>query len=315
MEETTGNLLLLGALENVLGKSYKASKTNRKFMCPFCHHYKPKLEIDIRTDSQGQNRWACWVCGTKGRTIRSLLKHLKIYGEEARQVLQYVQNGEDQEQTNSVKAVLRLPEEFQPIFEASLDSFEANRFKQYLYNRGLTDDDFIRYNIGYCTTGKYAGHIIIPSYGENNNLNYFVARDINPSSFRKYSNPDVSKDIIFCENLINWSQPIIICEGVFDAIAIRRNATCLLGQNISPALMKKLITSSCPDVYLCLDQDAQKRALKHCETLLNVGKRVFFVVPPKKDPSETGFELMTRTLQTAQELTFQDLVRLRLNLI
>lgn len=310
--ELNENILLVGALENVLGKSKKTAKGNRSFHCPFCSHRKPKLEIKVVDSPDGSNPWQCWVCGTKGRTIGSLLKHLNLTKTEAAEVLQYVRKGEQQEDNS--KKVVRLPEEFEPLELAPRSSVYANRVRSYLYGRGLDDIDFIRYGIGYCMNGKYADHVIIPSYGENNVLNYFVARNISPEAYRHYTNPDVSKNIIFGENLINWSQPVTLCEGVFDAIAIRRNAVPLLGQNISPTLMKKIITSSCPDIYICLDRDAQVRALKHCETFLNMGKRVFFVVPPKKDSSETGFEQITKTLQEAEELTFSSLIKYKVNL-
>lgn len=311
--ELSENILLVGALENVLGKSKRTAKGNRSFHCPFCQHRKPKLEIKVVDSPDGSNPWQCWVCGTKGRTIRSLLKHLNLTRTEAESILQYVKRGEEQEE--STKKIVRLPEEFESLELAPHSSVYANRVRKYLYARGLTDIDFVRYGIGYCMSGKYADRVIIPSYDENNILNYFVARSLNSGAYLKYINPDVNKsDIIVFENLVNWDEPIILCEGVFDAMAIRRNAVPLLGQNISPALMKKIITSSCPDIYITLDRDAVKRALKHCETFLNMGKRVFFVEPSEKDPSEEGFRKFTEQVQQAKELTFSSLINYKINL-
>lgn len=311
--ELSENILLVGALENVLGKSKRTAKGNRSFHCPFCQHRKPKLEIKVVDSPDGSNPWQCWVCGTKGRTIRSLLKHLNLTRAEAESILQYVKRGEEQEET--AKKAIRLPEEFESLELAPHSSVYANRVRKYLYARGLTDIDFVRYGIGYCMSGKYADRVIIPSYDENNILNYFVARSLESKPYLKYINPDVNKsDIIVFENLVNWDEPIILCEGVFDAMAIRRNAVPLLGQNISPALMKKIITSSCPDIYITLDRDAVKRALKHCETFLNMGKRVFFIEPSEKDPSEEGFRKFTEQVQQAKELTFSSLINYKINL-
>ena len=38
----------------------------------------------MATNEEGQNPWECWVCQTKGRTIRSLLKQLQTPKDQAR---------------------------------------------------------------------------------------------------------------------------------------------------------------------------------------------------------------------------------------
>jgi hypothetical protein len=50
-------------------------------------------------------------------------------------------------------SIVELPKEYQPIYNASGTSVIANMVKKYLYERGLTDNDFIKYGIGYTTTG------------------------------------------------------------------------------------------------------------------------------------------------------------------
>lgn len=296
---------LLGSIENILGKSHKRARDNYAFHCPFCNHRKPKLEINMATTEEGKNFWECWVCQTKGQTVFSLLKQLKVPKEEAQEVLKYVKKG--QKYLYKIDEVVELPKEFQPLATASRTSIIANKVRKYLYERGLTDNDFIKYNVGYTTTGDYGGRIIIPSYSESNRLNYFVGRTYEGAYF-KYRNPETSRDIIFFENLINWNQPIILCEGPFDAMAIRRNAIPILGKNISNSLLKKIITSGVEDIYIALDQDAQKEALKYCEQFLSLGKRVFLVDLQQKDPSEMGFQAFTRLIQSAEELDLTGLM-------
>jgi DNA primase len=296
---------LLGSVENILGKSHKRARDNYAFHCPFCNHRKPKLEINMATTEEGKNFWECWVCQTKGQSIFSLLKQLKVPKEEAQEVLKYVKKG--QKYLYKADEVVELPKEFQPLATASRTSIIANKVRKYLYERGLTDNDFIKYNVGYTTTGDYGGRIIIPSYSESNRLNYFVGRTYEGAYF-KYRNPETSRDIIFFENLINWNQPIILCEGPFDAMAIRRNAIPILGKNISNSLLKKIITSGVEDIYIALDQDAQKEALKYCEQFLSLGKRVFLVDLQQKDPSEMGFQAFTRLIQSAEELDLTGLM-------
>ena len=302
---------LLGSIENILGKSHKRARDNYAFHCPFCNHHKPKLEINMATNEEGKNPWECWVCQTKGRTIRSLLYQLKTPKDQAREVLKYVKKGDIYEYKHI--GAVELPKNFQLIYEASPTSIIANNVKKYLYERGLTDNDFIKYGIGYCTSGEYGGRIIIPSYSASNQLNYFVARSYDGNYF-KYKNPEVSKDVIFFENLINWNTPIILCEGVFDAIAIRRNAIPLLGKSITDSLYKKLITSKVTDIYVALDTDARDKALTISEKLLNQGKRVFLVDLPDKDPSEMGFKSFTELIQESVELDISNIMLRKLDL-
>ena len=302
---------LLGSIENILGKSHKRARDNYAFHCPFCNHRKPKLEINMATNEEGKNPWECWVCQTRGRTIRSLLKQLKTPREQAAEILKYLPKGAQIEYKQL--SIIELPKEYQSLYSASNTSVIANLVKKYLYDRGLTDNDFIKYRIGYATSGEYGGRVIIPSFSESGTLNFFVARAYDGNYF-KYKNPEASKDIIFFENLINWNAPIILCEGVFDAMAIRRNAIPILGKSISNSLYKKILTSTLKDIYIALDTDARDRALQIAEQFLNQGKRVFLIDLPDKDPSEMGFQAFTEHIQSAQELDLSSLMVHKLDL-
>ena len=114
--------------------------------------------------------------------------------------------------------------------------------------------------------------------------------------------------------MINWNTPIILCEGVFDAMAIRRNAIPILGKNISKTLYKKILTSQVKDIYIALDSDAKDRALEIAEKLLNQGKKAYIVNMKDKDPSEMGFQAFTTLIQQAEELDLSSLMMHKLDL-
>ena len=150
--------------------------------------------------------------------------------------------------------------------------------------------------------------IIIPTYDKDGRLNYFTARSFDKNAYVKYRNPQVSRDIIPNEHMINWRVPIILCEGLFDAIAIKRNAIPLLGKNIQSNLMKKIVTSFVEKIYIALDKDAIKQALHFCEQLMMEGKEVYFVDMQDKDPSEMGFENFTKLIQKTNPMTYSSLL-------
>jgi DNA primase len=113
---------------------------------------------------------------------------------------------------------------------------------------------------------------------------------------------------------INWDLPVILCEGAFDAMAIKRNAIPLFGKKLSTTLMKKIIKSNVEKIYLALDEDALKDAFNHAETFMSYGKQVYLIEMGDKDPSELGFKAFTKLLHTAVKLTTSTLMKKRLAL-
>ena len=157
--------------------------------------------------------------------------------------------------------------------------------------------------------------IIVPSYNEFRKLNYFVARNFNPNSPVKYKNPPIGKNIVPFELFINWSSPLILCEGPFDAISIKRNAIPLLGKHIQANLMKRIVTSQVEKIYIALDKDAQKDALKFAELLLAEGKEVYIVDLDEKDPNEMGFEHFTKLIQETYPINTFNLMSRKIALL
>lgn len=310
------NAALLILLESVLGTSSKTSRGNHSFQCPFCQHHKKKLEINCITNDKKENPWHCWVCEAKGKTIKSLFKQLKAPADKVAELNMIIVPGKKQEHT--ISTLLELPKEFislSSIIENKIANIEAKHAIKFLRKRGITLEDITKYNIGFCNDGPYKERVIIPSYDENGLINYFIARSYKDGA-TKYKNPPTdAKSIIGWELYINWDAPIVLVEGVFDALTIKRNVIPLFGKIIHEKLMKKLVRSSVNRIYIALDPDAIKNAFKYCEELMSYGKEVYLVELDGKDANEIGFERFLNIIETTQPLTFQSLLTKKLQLI
>ena len=311
------NLKLLQLLESILGKGKPTSGNNIAFFSPFQSHYKPKLEIDINTTSAGENAWHCWISDKKGRSIVSLFKQLNLPKQNFEQLNRIIEQTKYRNTSNKdseKQVVLQLPTEYIPLWKTKKTPDFRNAF-HYLTNRGITIFDIIKYRIGYCEAGEYSGKIIIPSYDVAGQLNYFVSRAFYKSDSQKHKNPKVSKDIIGFDMLINWSQQIVLCEGSFDAIAVKRNAIPLFGKIIQPALQKKIIEQRVKDIYICLDADAIKKALDIAERFMGEGLNVYLIELNNSDASELGFKKINEIINNTDVLTFERLMQIKMGMI
>jgi DNA primase len=217
---------IINLLNRVIGNHGRRLKKSNEYMfwSPFISHHKPKLQINTQTQ-----KWHCWVSNQGGHNLFQLFKKLKASREQFDELSDIVgkpKSLSSKYEKNKQKDIVRLPNEFKPLWKDDVSIIKKHAMA-YLNSRGIKIIDIIRYGMGYCEEGLYANRIIVPSYSSGGDLNYFVGRDIYSGGF-KYKNPPVSKDVIGFDLFINWNEPIVLCEGVFDAIAIRRNAIPLL---------------------------------------------------------------------------------------
>jgi DNA primase len=302
--------LILGVLESVLGKGKQFPKTgDYGFYCPLCNHKNPKLIVNLNT-----GKYNCFTChpATKGQTPLTLLKKIGTPSDKILELKGYL--GYLKKEDESIITTVSLPKEFISLLDNN-NTLEKRQALAYVKSRGITESDIIKYNIGYCSNGRYRNRVIIPSYNKRGIANYFMARSFEKNPSRKFDAPTCNKaEIIGLENTINWSVPIILCEGIFDAIAIKRNAIPLFGKTIPKAIMLKLAESQVKTVYLALDKDALKEALNYSEKLVNMGKEVYLIELDGKDPSDLGFEKITELLHNARPMTFSDFLLKKMQL-
>ena len=299
---------------NLINRVLKSNGTKLKkeneymYWSPFISHHKQKLQINIRNQN-----WHCWVSNTGGRTLFQLFKKVNASNQHFEELSELVEDFTyfNKNKKTKDKEIVSLPKEFKPLWNGS-DSIVKRHALSYLYKRGITDSDILKYNIGYCDSGLYSNRIIIPSYDSDGTLNFFVGRDFYNSKM-KYRNSPTSKDIIGFDLFINWDEPIILCEGVFDAMAFKRNAIPLFGKTVMKTLQKKIIESRVKNIYLALDNDAIVDATKISEYFINNGIKVKMMKFEEKDPSETGFESLLYLISKTKQTKFSDLMRLKLN--
>ncbi len=305
------NHLLVNTINKALGQAgYPTARGNYAYNCPRKNHRHAKLEVNCDDSSPYYGNFSCWGCGDfKGKTVIPLLKYIKApqpLMNEARSILKVKSYNKIEEKNED----LLLPPEFKN-FDSSLPSRHA---MVYLKSRGITKEDIEKYNIGYCESGEYKNMIIIPSYDKDGILNYFMTRSFEKEPYRKTKNPKVSRNIIPFELFINWDLPIILCEGPFDALAIKRNTIPLLGKLISKEIMIKIVSSTIKKIYIALDKDALSRSLQLAEKFMSEDKVVYLVDLEDEDPSDLGFEKFTKLIQNTHPLTQYKLLEKKLNI-
>ena len=221
----------LRIVREILG-DYRVSSSEFLFYCPFCGHHKKKMSLNF-----GVNAFKCWICDTRGKNIYRIVRQFGTYQQRQKWLdldgrlnlsefdkMFMDMNDIEEEQTTDLPADLislsnkRLPR-------------HSKRPLEYLQSRGLTKKDILYWKIGYCNEGQYSGRVIIPSFNNKGDCNYYVSRSY-VGHKRKYLNPPVDKDVVFNELYIDWDEPIILVEGVFDAIVVGQNAIPILGSTL-----------------------------------------------------------------------------------
>ena len=249
-----------------------------------CGDGKHKLALNYK-----KNIYQCWVCKFENNMHGSVPNLIKRYGNK-KILKEYAivrPTDLDQDYVPKEKVDLKLPDGYKKLSESSYKDFNYIKAYRYLTERGITDELIKEYNIGFTTTGQYHNRIIIPSYDELGDLNYFVSRAWDKWKKPKYLNPDVEKQLfVYNEFNINWDGTIYLVEGAFDHIVVP-NSIPLLGKTMYGKL-KSLLLKNAKSVVILLDDDAKDDAIRIYKEL-NVGSlydRVKLCTPPADtDPS------------------------------
>ena len=276
---------------------------------PFVNHHKPKLQVNIKN-----GKWHCWVSGQGGHNLFQLFKKVKATKKQYQELNELSDNFSfEYVPTKQENKEVKLPDEYKPMWTKSNSPTYKHALK-YLKSRGVSEDDMIKYSIGYCEDGLYSNRIIIPSYDDEGQLNFFIGRDIFDSKL-KYRNSPTPKDIIGFDLFVNWEEPILLVEGALDAITSKVNSIPLFGKTIMNNLKRKILEKKVKTLYVALDNDAVKDSMKIVEELMNEGIKVHMIKLTEKDPNDIGYEKFTDIKNSTNETSFRELVKYKLGMI
>lgn len=292
-------------LKKVLGSHYH-SGDEILFYCPKCKHHKKKLSVNL-----DKNKFKCWICDYRGNSIRRLIKRHGSFLDQQEwakhDATVEIASFEDvfsteQEIEKQYEQVINLPEEYKTLCSSRL-SLASKPILRFLYDRGLTKQDILKWKIGYCPSGEYKERVVVPSFNEDGDVNYFIARTYG-RDWMKYKNPPASRDIIFNELYVDFDDDLVIVEGVFDAI-VAGNAVPILGSSLKEdsKLLKKVVEHDTP-VYIALDPDVETKAMRLIKKMLTLDIEVYKIdIKPYADVGEMTKKQFNIRKQEAQLMT------------
>lgn len=248
--------------------SVASDNINVAIWCPFCKHSnRKKLKLVVHLE---KGFYHCWLCDSKGSNIPKIVKRYNpSLLEESIRLFK------------KAKIKARLFEEEQELFEeVNVDipsgfKLLANAFNtrnpdvrdvfRYCIRRGVNKHKMWHLRLGYSLDQDFRRQLIIPSFNENGNINFYTSRriDEDTNSPFKYKNSKVAKkNIVFNELYIDWNIPLTIVEGPLDLIKTNDNSTCLLGSSLTPdmKLFRKIVENK-TEINLALDRDVYYKSI------------------------------------------------------
>lgn len=300
----------LSIIKQSLGSCYESNE-ELLFFCPKCNHHKRKLSVNVQKEV-----FKCWICDYKGTDLSPLIRDRELKSKwkvltQQVDITRFDDLFKDEDKVQQ-EFILSMPDHFVSLTNKT-HSETGLRAKKYLLHRGITDEQILMYKMGFCFHGPYTNRVIVPSFDERGNLNYYIARSFD-DAYIKYKNPPCSKDVIFNDLFVDWSAPVVLVEGFFDSLKYD-NSIPILGStlNIKSKLFKKIV-SKCKTVYICLDQDARQKELKIVKNLLDFGIKVCKIeLYDYSDLGEVPNSLLQEYKNRASLITREDYLLQKLN--
>ena len=276
--------------------------------CPFCQSSsRAPFCVNATTGA-----WLCHACPKRGGPVqlvvevlgtdypgalKRLVENFKVFVDEDE--YDWEDDDEDFEEAEDDINRIDLPKEFR-LLANKLDSISAKPYLRYAKSRKLDIDIIKKYRIGFATTGRYTGRLIVPVY-HLGSVATFVARDTTNTAECKVDTPYGNDQGKICFNLDNiWGRKeVVITEGVFDALMLPEMAVATFGKKISVEQVRLLQQSGAKTLVFCYDEDALSEAYKFADKWSRAFNVKLVELPPNRDPNKLGRETMLELLDDA----------------
>lgn len=250
----------------------------KRARCPLCLERTGKddkrASLSLNTES---GRWSCHKCQAKGR-----LKDFDLGTWQPKLP------GEAEEERPGVDP----PQGFTALWAAPGLTAEATRpAREYLAKRGVTREAIAGCAVGACLDSYCRGRVVVPhGYQAKGRWVGWIARDHVGDKELRYLYPKgMDRSRIWRQDALDrvTDEPLLLVEGVFDALPHYPNAAAFLGKPIG-AHVSTLSQHRGRPLAICLDGDAWEEGWAMAQRLLFAGvPRVAAIrLPPGTDPGD-----------------------------
>lgn len=239
--------------------------------CPLCVSKTGKVDKHQSLAIEAATGWyRCWKCGARGR-------------------VDGLDDIDDAEPIAPVDDAIEPPEGWESLEEGGSIAIAAARFMQ---RRGVRDEACEEARVGVCVRGQYRGRVVVPVLARDGRTwRGFVARTFRrDDQRRKYLYPAGMRrgELLYNERrlLASSPDPVLVVEGVFDALPLWPDAVACLGKP-SRRQVELLVECGRP-IAVCLDGDAWQEGAALAFRLRVDGVAAGSVrLPPGEDPGTT----------------------------
>lgn len=255
-----------GAFRHAIGRGMF-----RRANCPFCPTEVGKADKRMSLSFNLKSRWyQCWRCDTKGK-LREIPEHILANIEEPEREIKFIEQ----------------PEDTHPV---TGDALSLRPARKYLRSRRLSQKVWGGADIHACLGGYYNRRIIVPIRLEPGKPWVgFVGRDWTNRSRLRYIYPRgmVRGKFVFNQSALfrETDEPVLVVEGVFDALPYWPNAVACLGKPSEE--QRQLMLQAKRPIVVALDGDAWEQGWHLALWLQLNDKRAASVkLPPTSDPND-----------------------------